>query len=72
MTEKVKIFGKAGWPHTERARSAFRDDAVYYDVKVDSSKLDEMLKYSKGIRKVPTIVQGEKVTIGFEGGAWGV
>jgi glutaredoxin len=42
---------------------------VYYDVKADSAKLDEMLKYSKGIRKVPTIVQGDKVIIGYDGGA---
>jgi len=26
-----------------------------------------MLQYSKGARKVPVIVEGEKVTIGFEG-----
>jgi len=26
-----------------------------------------MLQYSKGARKVPVIVEGEKVIIGFEG-----
>jgi len=26
-----------------------------------------MLKISDGVRKVPVIVEGEKVTIGFEG-----
>jgi hypothetical protein len=30
-----------------------------------------MLKYSNGIRKVPVIVEGENVTIGY-GGSWGV
>jgi hypothetical protein len=29
--------------------------------------LETMLKYSKGTRKVPIIVEGETVTIGFEG-----
>jgi hypothetical protein len=29
--------------------------------------LETMLKHSKGIRKVPVIVEGGKVTIGFEG-----
>jgi hypothetical protein len=31
-----------------------------------------MLKYSKGTRKVPIIVEGETVTIGFEGDTWGI
>jgi glutaredoxin len=42
---------------------------VYYDVKADSAKLDEMLKYSKGLRKVPVIVEDGKVTVGYEGGS---
>lgn len=29
--------------------------------------LQEMLTYSKGERKVPVIVEGEKVTIGYGG-----
>jgi len=31
--------------------------------------MDEMLVYSKGARKVPVIVDGDKVTIGYAGGA---
>jgi glutaredoxin len=42
---------------------------VYYDVKADSAKLDEMLKYTKGVRKVPVLVVDGKVTVGFEGGS---
>jgi glutaredoxin len=43
---------------------------VYYDVKVDGAKLDEMLKYSNGVRKVPVIVENDKVSsIGYEGGS---
>jgi glutaredoxin len=30
--------------------------------------LDTMLKHSNGSRKVPVIVEGETVTIGFDGG----
>jgi hypothetical protein len=30
--------------------------------------LETMLEYSNGTRKVPIIVEGETVTIGFEGG----
>ena len=40
---------------------------MYHDVKQDHSKLDEMLKHSGGERKVPVIVEGSKVTIGYGG-----
>ena len=69
--EKVFIYGKAGWPHTQKARSAYGDNAKYFDVEADSKKLDDMLKYSGGVREVPVIVEGSKVTIGY-GGTWGV
>jgi hypothetical protein len=36
-------------------------------VKTDAAKLDEMLKYSQGKRKVPVIVEGDKVTVGYGG-----
>jgi glutaredoxin len=36
-------------------------------VKLDAGKLDEMLKFSKGARNVPVIVEGEKVTVGYGG-----
>ena len=39
----------------------------YINVIADASKLKEMLKHSKGVRKVPVIVDGEKVAIGFNG-----
>ncbi len=40
---------------------------VYFDVKADSDKLDEMLKHSRGVRKVPVLIEGGKVTIGYGG-----
>ncbi len=43
--------------------------AVYFDVKLDAAKLDEMLKFSRGARKVPVIVEDDKVSIGYEGGS---
>jgi hypothetical protein len=36
-------------------------------VKQDAANLDEMLKYSKGKRNVPVIVEGDKVTVGYGG-----
>jgi glutaredoxin len=40
---------------------------VYFDVKQDDAMLQEMLTYSKGERKVPVIVEGGRVTIGYGG-----
>jgi hypothetical protein len=31
--------------------------------------LDEMLTYSKGVRKVPVIVEDEEISVGYEGGS---
>ena len=39
----------------------------YHDVISDANKLDTMLKHSDGARKVPVIVEGDDVTIGFDG-----
>jgi glutaredoxin len=41
--------------------------ATYFDVNQDPTKLEEMLLHSKGIRKVPVIIEGEKVSIGYGG-----
>ena len=38
------------------------------DVISDPDKLDAMLEHSNGVRKVPVIVEGGEVTIGFDGG----
>jgi len=39
----------------------------YFDVLSDIDKLNTMLKYSDGRRKVPVIVDQGKVAIGFNG-----
>jgi glutaredoxin len=36
-------------------------------VKLDKAKLEEMLKFSKGARNVPVIVEDGKVSIGYGG-----
>jgi len=36
-------------------------------VKRDASRLDEMLKHSKGARNVPVIVEGGRATVGYGG-----
>ena len=39
------------------------------DVFSGQDKLERMLTYSRGERKVPVIVDKEKVTVGYQGGA---
>jgi len=68
---EIIIYGKAGWPYTDQARSAYGDKATYYDVKKDNARLEEMLKLSGGKRQVPIIVDTGKVKVGY-GGSWGV
>jgi glutaredoxin len=36
-------------------------------VKKDAVKLEEMLRLSKGVREVPVVVEGEKVSVGYGG-----
>ena len=75
MADTVLIFGKNTWPYTIAAREAYKKkgaDVEYVDVLSDSEKLNTMLKYSNGSRKVPIIVDQGNISIGFNGRAWGV
>ena len=75
MPDKILIFGKDAWPYTRAARAAFAKEGrqvEYFNVVEVVGYLETMLKHSNGTRKVPVIVEGETVTIGFEGDTWGV
>ena len=75
VSEKVLIFGKDAWPYTRAAREAYaksEKEVEYFNVVSEPKQLNKMLKYSKGERQVPVIVEGGSVTIGFDGGTWGV
>jgi glutaredoxin len=66
----VLIFGKDGCPYTQSARDHYAQSKVpfeYLNVKKSAADLERMLGYSKGARRVPVIVDGESVTIGFGG-----
>lgn len=39
----------------------------YVNVKQDAAGMEQMLKYSKGRKDVPVIVEGPTVTVGFGG-----
>ena len=75
MPAEVLIFGKDAWPYTRAAREAFAKEGrqiEYYNVVKDPKHLDTMLQHSRGARKIPVIVEGEAITIGFDGGTWGI
>ena len=40
---------------------------VYFDVKADPALLPRMLEHTGGQRRVPVIVEGSRVTIGYGG-----
>lgn len=66
----VLIFGKEHCPYTQAAIEDCTHRGVaydYIDVKARQAALERMLVFSKGKRRVPVIVDGEKVTIGFGG-----
>ena len=75
MSSKIMIYGKSTWPFTNAAREAYAKknvDAEYFDVMASEEDMKAMLKYSDGSRKVPVIVEGDKITIGFNGKSWRV
>ena len=70
IDQTVKIYGKDGCPFCDRAREAYdrRGYSVqYFNVKKDMELLKEMLVHSSGQRRVPTIIEDGRVTIGFGG-----
>ena len=69
-THSPIVFGKDGCPYTEAAIEDFARrgiQATYINVKKDPAELERMLTLSGGKRRVPVIVEGDKVTIGFGG-----
>ena len=40
---------------------------MFINVKADEQHMVDMLKLSNGVRKVPVIVEGKKVTVGYNG-----
>jgi hypothetical protein len=40
---------------------------IYRDVKEDAQAMEEMLRFTRGNRQVPVMVEGEKISIGFGG-----
>ncbi len=67
MKPEVIIYGTESCPFVKKAREDYGDEAIFYNVKTDPERLQEMLVYSKGEPRVPVIVEGKKVAIGYGG-----
>lgn len=68
--DDVVIFTKPGCPYCAAAKDDFRTRGVQYleyNVREDPAALRRMLELNQGQRRVPTIVEGKQVTIGFHG-----
>ncbi len=67
MAARVIIYGTETCPFCQKAREAYGDRAVFYNVADNPEKLKEMLVYSKGEHTVPVIVEAGKITVGYGG-----
>jgi glutaredoxin len=67
---EVEVFSKPGCPYTRGLKRKLARDGmqfVEHDVQGDKAALERMLLLNGGQRKVPTIVMGGEVTVGFHG-----
>lgn len=66
----VALFTKPGCPYCAAARDDLRQRGISYtehNVQADRGALKAMLELNGGLRRVPTLVEGDKVTVGFQG-----
>jgi glutaredoxin len=67
---KVEIFSKPGCPYTRGLKHKLEHDGiayVEYDVQSNPPMLRRMLELNGGQRNVPTVRNGDQVTVGFHG-----
>ena len=72
MSKSVIVYGKDSCPYTTKARNELAGKGLevdYRNVQKNPGLLDEMLRWSKGVREVPVVVEGDEVTVGWGGGA---
>ncbi|WFS63778.1 UXX-star (seleno)protein family 1 [Pseudodesulfovibrio thermohalotolerans] len=67
MSETI-IYGKSTCPHTKRALAA-HPQARFVDILASEANLEEMLKLSGGLRRIPVIVHDGETTVGFNRGS---
>jgi len=70
MPETVIIYTKTGCPYCKAAKEDLNKKGVTYqeiNISDNPGKIEEMVKIA-GTRKVPVIVEADKVTVGYNGG----
>ena len=70
MNQEIIIYGKDKCPFTSAARTALSGSGRkvrYINVLENKNDLDTMLKYTNGERRIPVIVDGETISVGFKG-----
>lgn len=66
----IIIYTKNGCPYCKSAKESFVGDNKQFteiNVSENPEKIEELVKVA-GVRKVPVIIDGDKVTVGFNGG----
>ncbi len=69
---KITIYTKVGCPYCAAAKNYYEQEGIEYDeidVKQDAAAAKRAEQLANGARRVPVIVEGDKVTIGFRGGS---
>lgn len=67
---KVTIYTKPGCPFCEGVKEDLEKRGIpytEYNIRLNPEALSQMLEINGGRRHVPTIVQGNQVTVGFQG-----
>jgi glutaredoxin len=67
---EVLIFTKPGCPYCAALREDLRRRGIpylEYNARDDPEALRRMLELNGGRRSVPTLVEGDRVTVGFDG-----
>ena len=67
---EVEVYSKPTCPYTRALRRKLEHDKtpfVEYDVEADRDRMRVMLELNGGVRNVPTVRQGQSVTVGFHG-----
>ena len=67
---EIRIYTKPSCPYCAAAKADFERRGVHYtehNAQDDPAALRRMLELNGGRRHVPTIVDGDRVTVGFDG-----
>jgi glutaredoxin len=65
------MYVKPNCPYCEQARAALGADGLDFEERDATTRADwraELMTYTRGTGKVPTIVKGDEVTVGWKGG----